>query len=129
MLTNNDDDDDDDGDAQPIPLELLMIPQMEEVIPQGGSVKRSTASLIPLGKNADAKKSGEWPLTFKHLGRNGYELTLWAPNQPQRKKWLESVDAEQRKIRARADFFATSVVSSGFFVGTNKVNCVVPFGK
>jgi hypothetical protein len=105
-----------------------MIPQMEEVIPQGGAVKRSSSSLIPLRNNTDTRKSNEWPITFKHLGRNGYELTLHAISQPVRKKWLEFVDGEQQKIRARADFFTTSVLSEGFFDSSNRVNCVVPFG-
>lgn len=103
---------------------------MEEVIPQQG-MKRSSSSLIPSIRNnaGDAKKGEGWPITFRHLGKNGYELTLYASNQSGRKKWLEHVDQEQQRLRARADFFNTTVISSGFFVATNHVNCVTPFGK
>ena len=116
---------------RPIPLELLAIREMEEVIPQGGQVKRSSSSLIPSIRTntIDAKKAEGWPITFRHLGKAGYEQILYASNQAARKKWLEYIDNAQQRLRARADFFNTTVISGSFFVGTNKINCVTPFGK
>ena len=115
---------------RPIPLELLSIREMDEVIPTQG-IKRSSSSLIPsIRTNTNDTKKGEgWPITFRHLGKAGYELPLYAANQAARKKWLEFIDNAQQRLRARADFFNTTVVSSGFFVGTNQINCVTPFGK
>lgn len=115
---------------RPIPLELLAIREMEEVITSDGGVKRSASSLLPaIRTNAgDAKKGEGWPITFRHLGKAGYELTVYASNQAARKKWLEHIDASQQRLRARADFFTTNIISSNFFVGTNQVNCVSPFG-
>lgn len=112
-------------------MELLDIKEMDEVIPQQGAVKRSSSSLIPSIRtnNTDSKKGEGWPITFRHLGKNGYELTLYASNQAARKKWLEYIDNSQQRLRARADFFNTTGVSSGYFVATNQVNCVAPFGK
>lgn len=103
---------------------------MDEVIPSNGSVKRSSSSLLPaLRANAGDTKKGEgWPITFRHLGKAGYELTLYAANQVARQKWLEFIDAAQQKLRARAEFLNTTVISSNFFTATNKVNCVAPFG-
>ncbi|MBE3110286.1 MAG: hypothetical protein IMZ46_07205 [Acidobacteria bacterium] len=103
---------------------------MDEVIPQQG-VKRSSSSLIPSIRNnaGDTKKGEGWPITFRHLGKNGYELTLYAANQLARKKWLEHIDKSQQTLRARADFFNTTDISSGFFGPTNHVNCVTPFGE
>lgn len=114
---------------RPIPLELLAIREMEEVIPSDGGVKRSASSLLPAIRNnaGDAKKGEGWPITFRHLGKAGYELTVYAANQAARKKWLEHIDASQQRLRARADFFTTNIISSNFFVGTNQVNCVSPF--
>ncbi|KAL2017052.1 hypothetical protein VTK56DRAFT_2625 [Thermocarpiscus australiensis] len=114
---------------RPIPLELLSIKEMEEVIPQSGAVKRSSSSLLPALRNTgnETKKGEGWPITFRHLGKNGYELTLYAANQSGRQKWLEFIDAAQQRLRARADFLNTTVISSGFFSGLNKVNCVAPF--
>lgn len=115
---------------RPIPLELLSIREMEEVIPQG-AIKRSSSSLIPSirANNADNKKGEGWPITFRHLGKAGYELTLFASNQAARKKWLEFIDNAQQRLRGRADFFNTNAISSNFFAGTNQVNCVTPFGE
>jgi RHO1 GDP-GTP exchange protein 1/2 len=114
---------------QPIPLELLMIKEMDEVIPQG-AVKRTSSSLLPsIRNNASADKKGEgWPITFRHLGKAGYDITLYAANQAARQKWLEFIDTAQQRLRSRADFLNTLVISSGFFSATNKVNCLAPFG-
>ncbi|QPH18552.1 hypothetical protein C2857_003623 [Epichloe festucae Fl1] len=113
---------------RPIPLELLAIREMDEVIP-ARSIKRSSSSLIPSIRTniADTKKGEGWPITFRHLGKAGYELALYASNQAARKKWLEFIDNAQQRLRARADFFNTTIISSNFFVGTNQINCVSPF--
>ncbi|KAK0628611.1 CNH domain-containing protein [Bombardia bombarda] len=114
---------------RPIPLELLSIKEMDELMPQSGAVKRSSSSLLPALRTSgnETKKGDGWPITFRHLGKNGYELTLYASNQLSRQKWLEFIDAAQQRLRARADFLNTTVLSSGFFSGQNKVNCVAPF--
>jgi len=113
---------------RPIPLELLSIKEMEEVIPQSGSMKRSSSSLLPALRASDNTKKGEgWPITFRHLGKLGYELTLYAANQSARQKWLEFIDDAQQRLRARADFLNTTVLSAGFFSASNRVNCVAPF--
>lgn len=111
---------------RPIPLELLSIREMEEVIPASG-VRRSTSSLLPNIRAESGKKGDGWPITFKHMGKNGYELTLYASTQTGRQKWLEFIDTAQQKLRARVDFLNTTILSQGFFTGTNKVNCVAPF--
>jgi hypothetical protein len=114
---------------RPIPLELLSIKEMDEVIPQQGTIRRSTSSLLPAlrTQTMDSKKGEGWPITFRHLGKMGYELTLYASNQAARQKWLEYIDAAQTKLRAHADFFNTTIISSNFFTAVNKVNCVAPF--
>lgn len=106
-----------------------MIKEMEEVIPSSGP-KRSSSSLLPLrSANTSTSKSEGWPITFKHLGKAGYELTLYATNQSARQKWLEYIAAAQERLRARADFLNMTTISSGFFGPANKVNCCVPYGK
>lgn len=104
---------------------------MDEVIPQQGAVKRSSSSILPALRNnaADTKAKEGWPITFRHLGKAGYELTLYASNQAARKKWLEFIDNAQQRLRDRADFFNTTVISSNFFTATNQVNCVAPYGR
>jgi hypothetical protein len=116
---------------RPIPLELLSIREMEEVIPKLGVVKRPSSSLIPGAKNAanDSSKKEGFPITFKHLGKGGYELTLYASTQGARKKWMEHIGEQQLILRKRGDFYNRSILSNNFFSAANRVNCVAPFGK
>ncbi|ORY67631.1 CNH domain-containing protein [Pseudomassariella vexata] len=111
---------------RPIPLELLSIREMDEVIPPAG-VKRASSSLIPLPRGQDNKKVEGWPITFRHLGKNFYEVVLYASNQAARKKWLEFIDSAQQRLRARADFFNVNTVSTGFFGAGNHINTATPY--
>ena len=116
---------------RPIPLELLSIREMEEVIPKLGIAKRPSSSLIPGAKsstNDSSKKEGN-PITFRHLGKGGYELTLYANSPGARKKWMEHIGEQQAILRKRGDIYNRSVLSSSFFSASNRVNCVAPFGK
>jgi hypothetical protein len=117
---------------KPIPLELLVITQMDEVIPRLGIAKRSSSSLIP-GKaavsNPPTQKDG-LPITFRHLGKGGYDQTLYATSQTQRKKFIEMVEEQQRKLRERnSNFYSKSILTENFFSTSNRVNCLVPIGK
>ena len=110
---------------KPIPLELLVITQMDEVIPRLGLPKRPSASLLP-GNNPNAK---EFPITFRHLGKGGYEQTLYATSTTQRKKFIELVEAQQRKLRERnSNFYNKNILCTNFFSASNRVNCLVPVG-
>lgn len=68
-------------------------------------------------------------MTFTHLGRKGYTLTLWSPSWAGRKKWLDKIEQRQAELRDRSLVFDMSVLSEGFFAGTNRVTCAAPFGK
>ncbi|CZS98084.1 hypothetical protein WAI453_011912 [Rhynchosporium graminicola] len=114
---------------RPIPLELLSIREMEEINPRFGVVKRPSSSLIPGAKTStnDASKKEGFPITFRHLGKGGYELTLFAGTQGSRNKWMEHIGEQQAILRKRGDFYNRAVLSSGFFAAVNRVNCVAPF--
>lgn len=120
---------------KPIPLELLVITQMEEVNPKLGIAKRPSANLIAgkaiaaaTPKNNDPKQQG-YPITFKHLGKGGYELTLFASTPISQQKWMEHIDAQQRSLRERSNIFTKTIVNEGFFSPTIRVTCAVPLGK
>lgn len=120
---------------KPIPLELLVITQMDEVIPKLGIAKRPSSSLIPgvkanpvAPKAAGSAKEG-FPITFRHIGRGGFELTLYALSLIQRRKWMEAIEAQQEKLRSRGDFYTKTILCDNFFTSAHKVNCVVPVGK
>ncbi|KAE9365308.1 CNH-domain-containing protein [Stipitochalara longipes BDJ] len=114
---------------RPIPLELLSIREMDEVIPKLGIAKRPSSSLIPGAKSStnDSSKKDGFPITFRHLGKGGYELTLYANTAGARNKWMEHIGDQQTILRKRGDFYNRSILSSNFFSASNKVNCVAPF--
>jgi hypothetical protein len=116
---------------RPIPLELLSIREMDEVIPKLGIAKRPSSSLIPGAKSTtnDSSKKEGFPITFRHLGKGGYELTLYANTAGARNKWMEHIGDQQAILRKRGDFYNRSILSSNFFSASNRVNCVAPFGS
>ncbi|KAI9719577.1 MAG: hypothetical protein M1812_003348 [Candelaria pacifica] len=117
---------------KPIPLELMVITQMDEVIPKMGISKRPSSSLTLGTKTTlnaprvDPTAKQTFPITFKHLGKGGYELTLYASTQVQRRKWMEMIEHQQRLLRDRSDFYSKTILCEGFFNATNRVNCLVP---
>lgn len=116
---------------KPIPLELLVITQMDEVIPRLGIPKRPSSSLLAnkATTNPPTSKDG-LPITFRHLGKGGYEHTLFATSPTQRRKFIEMVEEQQRKLRERnSNFYNKTVLCCNFFSTVNRVNCLVPVGK
>ncbi|KAF2251814.1 Rho1 guanine nucleotide exchange factor 1 [Trematosphaeria pertusa] len=117
---------------KPIPLELLVITQMEEIIPKMGISKRPSANLMGARAIAaatpkgDAAKQQGFPITFKHLGKGGYELTLYASTQISQQKWIEHIDSQQRNLRERSNIFTQTIVNEGFFTAAIRVTCAVP---
>ena len=115
---------------KPIPLELLVIAQMDEVIPRVGVQKRPSSGLLNnrTAANPPSTKDG-FPITFRHLGKGGYEQTLYATSQTQRRKFIEMIDEQQRKLRERnSNFYNRTVLCENFFSAVNRVNCLVPIG-
>lgn len=115
---------------KPIPLELLVIAQMDEVIPRLGIAKRPSSSLLS-SKVAPVPpaKDGQLPITFKHLGKGGYEQTLYATSPTQRRKFIELVEEQQTKLRERnSNFYKKTILCESFFSAINRVNCCVPVG-
>ncbi|KAK6532797.1 RHO1 GDP-GTP exchange protein 2, variant 2 [Arthrobotrys megalospora] len=117
---------------RPIPLELLIINEMAEVLPERG-IKRPPSSLLPKTGNqqkTDTNAKGGYPITFQYLGKRGYILSLFAATVVGRRKWMEHIETQQTALRDRSNIFTKTVLSDDFFnFGTNKVNCLVPMGK
>ena len=120
---------------KPIPLELLVITQMDEVIPRLGIAKRPSSSLIPGVKAAPAvaKATGGakdgFPITFRHIGKAGFDMTLYAVSMIQRRKWMEAIEQQQEKLRARGDFYTKTILCDNFFTSAHRINCLVPVGQ
>ena len=88
--------------------------------------KRPSSSLIPGASKASDGTKG-YSLTFQHLGRRGYAITLYATTVISRKKWLEQIDQQQKILRDRHNIFQRVTVCEKYFLGANKVQCVVPY--
>ena len=107
---------------------------MEEVIPRAGISKRPSSSIIPGAKSTVAAPKADpatkgFPITFRHLGKRGYEITLYATTQVQRRKWMEHIESQQAALRERSNIYTKAVLSEGFFTAGNRVNCLVPIGE
>ncbi|KAK3213727.1 hypothetical protein GRF29_28g751244 [Pseudopithomyces chartarum] len=117
---------------KPIPLELLVIGQMEEIIPKIGIAKRPSANLMgakaiaAAAPKGDAAKQQGYPITFRHLGKGGYELTLYASTQISQQKWMEHIDSQQKNLRDRSNIFTRTTLNEGFFTAAIRVTCAVP---
>ncbi|KAK3662188.1 RHO1 GDP-GTP exchange protein 2 [Elasticomyces elasticus] len=129
---------------KPIPLELLQIREMESVLPKGagGMVKRPSSSMIPGvvgratqsslgttmmgGKGGGGAEQQGYPITFKGLGKGGYELTLYCVSQSQREKWMEHIAAQKERLGERHRIFSMSKLCEGFFTQTVRINCCRP---
>ena len=115
----------------PVPLELLVVVQMDEFVPKMGISKRPSSSLIGvkaaqvMPKQPVGQKD-TYPITFKYLGRHGFEQTLFAPNHITRQKWIEHIHSAQLNIQARGNFYKQTVLCDNFFSSAHKVNCLVP---
>lgn len=104
---------------KPIPLELLVVTQMDEA-----------SSRLGLPRVTSTPSGGGFPLTFRHLGKGGYDITLFATSMHQRTKFVDLVEQQQRKLRERnSNFYSKTILSSKFFSASNRVNCLVPIGK
>ncbi|KAL5531399.1 hypothetical protein ACEPAG_4276 [Sanghuangporus baumii] len=125
---------------RPIPLELLLIACPDEqgntFRQQGKAPSKTLTKRNSFNKNLPPPpptivpvKSGKdgFSITFVHLGRKYYQLTLWAQSQVNRKKWLDMIHKQQEVMRERSLVFDTVTLSEGFFTGPNRVNCAAPF--
>lgn len=114
---------------KPIPLELLQIKEMDYVLPKMGIAKRPSSSMIPgiarVGTRPPPNEQG-YPITFKGLGKGGYELTLFCTNQMQREKWMEHIMTQKEKLSERHKIFTMAKLNEGFFNATVRVNCCRP---
>lgn len=124
---------------KPIPLELLIVTVYDEVPTGKGTATRPKSVMsktstgnrlsggVPSGSAPKQDVKTGYALTFTYLGRKGYSLTLWSSTFVGRRKWFQHIEARQEILRQRSNVFDTITLSEGFFIGTNKVNCSVPF--
>ena len=116
-------------DLQPIPLELLFISASDDAVAGKGQRPKQLVKNGPHTPAIAVKDSkGGFSITFTHLGRKYYQMTLWASTYVSQRKWVENVQKQQDTIRQRSSIFEPVTLSEGFFIGINQVNCAAPFG-
>lgn len=113
----------DDAGASRTGLQLAKRPSSGLLPP----AKTTTIGLNLPGRGNDPANKG-YAISFTHLGRRGYNITLYAPTWVSRRKWIEHIESQQKLIRERSSIFAKVVVCEKYFMGSNKVNCAVAFG-
>ncbi|EMD39301.1 hypothetical protein CERSUDRAFT_104516 [Gelatoporia subvermispora B] len=109
---------------RPIPLELLLVSAPDEF--STGKSQKDRQKLTPVVPIKESSKSG-FSITFVHLGRKYYQITLWASTYVSQRKWVEHIQKQQDLMRERSMVFETVTLSEGFFLGPNRVNCAAPF--
>jgi hypothetical protein len=125
---------------RPIPLELLLVvatdesgmrpivssrPQRNNSGANGSLSNQPYPPVIPV-KLEGGNRTG-FSITFVHLGRKFYQMTLWAASHANHRKWIESIIRQQDLMRDRSQFFEMEKLSEGFFQATNRANCAAPF--
>ena len=83
--------------------------------------------ILPI-KIESGGKTG-FSITFVHLGRKFYQMTLWAATHANHRKWIENITRQQDLMRERSQFFEMNMLSEGFFQSVNHANCATPFGE
>ncbi|KAG9312999.1 CNH-domain-containing protein [Chiua virens] len=111
---------------RPIPLELLYISAPTKEVPKK-ALSRGAPYPPQIPIKVDGK--GDFSVTFVHLGRKFYQITLWASTFVSHRKWVETITKQQDLLRERSMAFDTTTISEGFFLGTNRVNCAAPYAN
>jgi len=93
----------------------------------GGSHSQPYPPVIPV-KLEGGGKTG-FAITFVHLGRKFYQMTLWAATHANHRKWIELISHQQDLMRERSQFFEMDTLSEGFFQSINRANCAAPFSE
>jgi len=93
----------------------------------GGRQAQPYPPVIPV-KLEGGSKTG-FAITFVHLGRKFYQMTLWAATHANHRKWIEHITHQQDLMRDRSQFFEMETLSEGFFQAMNRANCAAPFSE
>lgn len=111
---------------------MLLVSAPDE-FPKGKPKDKQKQKLLknaPHAPTVAVKESkGGFSITFVHLGRKYYQMTLWASTYVSQRKWVEHIQKQQDLMRERSTVFETVTLSEGFFLGPNRVNCAAAFSE
>ena len=93
----------------------------------GGHDSHPYPPVVPVQLEGGSKTA--FAITFVHLGRKSYQMTLWAASQTDYRNWIEHITHQQDLMRDRSRFFDMDTLSAGFFQTVNRVNCAALFSE
>lgn len=108
--------------SKPIPLELLQVAESDEI-----GRRKAAANMIRSTVTRNTESQLVFPITFQHLGKRGYEVTLYAENFQARKTWLEVIFKQRDAQRAANDIFSTHVLYTAITSMSGRVQCATLF--
>ncbi|KIK49869.1 hypothetical protein GYMLUDRAFT_65510 [Collybiopsis luxurians FD-317 M1] len=121
----------------PIPLEILQVTSSEDARSTQRSRKAQCSHVLvrrTLGfptwaveSSSNTKASGKFWINFVRLGRNPFNLMLWANTDFEQKEWLNIIHEQQEVIRTQSVIFEPIVFGEGS--QKLKVNCAAFFDK
>lgn len=114
---------------RPIPLELLLLSKTQQENVHTSRLRRFSFLGFMKASSANTVSKEAWPITFLHLGKTGYQLTLYASSEADQEKLVELIGTARERLRVRPENFNLSIVSINFSRDFRKINCAVPFGK
>ena len=68
-------------------------------------------------------------ITFVHLVRKFYQMTLSTATHANHRKWIENITRQQDLMPERSQFFEMNVLSEGLFQSVNRAKCAAPFSE
>ena len=97
--------------------------------PNGDHHAQPYPPILPVKIEGSASGKAGFSITFVHLGRKFYQVTLWATTHANHRQWIENITRQQDLMRERSQFFEMNVLSEGFFQSVNRANCAASFSE
>ena len=82
--------------------------------------------ILPVKIEGSGGGKAGFSITFVHLGRKLYQMTLWMATHTIHRTWIENITRQQDLMRERSHLY---VLSEGIFQSANCANCAAPFSE
>ncbi|PKK48841.1 hypothetical protein CI102_6327 [Trichoderma harzianum] len=112
---------------RPIPLELLLLSKTQQENTHTSCLRRFSFLGFMKASSANTVSKEAWPITFLHLGKTGYQMTLYASSEADQEKLVELIGTARERLRVYPESFNPNIVSINFFKDSRKINCAVSF--
>ncbi|KAL7908441.1 CNH domain-containing protein [Trichoderma velutinum] len=111
---------------RPIPLELLLLSKTKQEDTHKSLLRPLSFFGFMKASSTNTMSKEAWPITFCHLGKTGYELTLYATCEADQEKWMGLISAAHERLRVHPEIFNPDTILINSFANSGKINCAVP---